>query len=55
MCTLSAWDKYMVFKTMGLHEITKEMRVHREKRRDKILGYSSVKKLGREGETCKGY
>lgn len=54
MCMLSAWDKYVVFKTMGLHEIAKEMRVHREKR-DKILGYSNVKKLGREGETCKGY
>lgn len=46
MCLLSAWDKYMIFKTVGLHEITKEMRVCRGKRRAKILGYSSIKKIG---------
>ena len=41
-CMVSAWDEYVVFKTMGLCEITKEMRVHREKRTAKILGRSCV-------------
>lgn len=45
----------MVFKTVGLQEITKEMRVYREKKESQILGYCSVKKLGREEGTCKRY
>lgn len=40
MCMVSAWDNYVVFKTMGSCDITKEMRGHRGKRKAKILRHS---------------